>query len=191
MQVVSRTGSGRNGVTPYEAAALKDVVYLGTNEQVDVIANFAPWSGLYMFHCHNLVHEDHDMMAAFNVTQVDLSSFGYPETVSFNDPMAPVFRAKPYSGTSLDQVQNVMLPGMQNLDAYPDAKAMEKALDDYYKNPPTTSKSTSTATSTTTPSTLVTSTVSTTATTTKATTTNTEDKPKTTTTAKATTTKKK
>ena len=21
-----------------------------------------------MFHCHNLIHEDHDMMAAFNVT---------------------------------------------------------------------------------------------------------------------------
>jgi FtsP/CotA-like multicopper oxidase with cupredoxin domain len=30
-QVVARTGSGRQGVTPYEAAALKDVVYLGTN----------------------------------------------------------------------------------------------------------------------------------------------------------------
>ncbi|KAH7417369.1 Cupredoxin [Cadophora sp. MPI-SDFR-AT-0126] len=117
MQVVSRTGSGRNGVTPYEAAALKDVVYLGTNEQVDVIANFAPWSGLYMFHCHNLVHEDHDMMAAFNVSQVDLSSLGYPEKVSFNDPMAPVFRAKAYSGTDLRSVQDVMLPGMQNLDA--------------------------------------------------------------------------
>lgn len=30
-QVVARAGSGRKGVTPYEAAALKDVVYLGTN----------------------------------------------------------------------------------------------------------------------------------------------------------------
>ncbi len=30
-QVVARTGSGRQGVTPYEAAALKDIVYLGTN----------------------------------------------------------------------------------------------------------------------------------------------------------------
>lgn len=196
MQVVSRSG-GRGAVTPYEAAALKDVVYLGRNEQVDVIANFAPWSGLYMFHCHNLVHEDHDMMAAFNVSEVDLSTFGYPQTVSFNDPMEPLFRAKSYSGSDMSAIQDVMLPGMQNMDAYPDAKAMEKALDDYYKNPPTSSKSSSTAASTTTtPSTLVTSTISTTsaaAVTSKATTTKSEDKPKTTskTTAKATTTKKK
>jgi len=197
MQIVSRTGSGRKGVTPYEAASLKDVVYLGRNEQVDVIANFAPWSGLYMFHCHNLVHEDHDMMAAFNVTEVDLSTFGYPQTVSFNDPMEPLFRAKSYSGSDMSAIQDVMLPGMQNMDAYPDAKAMEKALDDYYKNPPTSSKSSSTPTSTTTtPSTLVTSTKSTTSAavvTSKATTTKSEDKPKTKskTTAKATTTKKK
>lgn len=31
MQVMKRSGSGRSGVEPYEAAALKDVVYLGTN----------------------------------------------------------------------------------------------------------------------------------------------------------------
>ncbi|KAI6711800.1 bilirubin oxidase [Diplocarpon mali] len=142
-QVVSRTGSGRSGVTPYEAAALKDVVYLGTNEQVEVIANFAPWSGVYMFHCHNLVHEDHDMMAAFNVSQVDLSSLGYPEKVSFNDPMAPLFRAKAYVGTDLGQVENVLLPYFQNLDAYPNAAAVEKALDEYYAHPPKTPSPTS------------------------------------------------
>ncbi|CAG8978392.1 hypothetical protein HYALB_00009978 [Hymenoscyphus albidus] len=134
-QVVSRVGSGRS-VQPYEAAALKDVVYLGTNEEVEVVANFAPWAGVYMFHCHNLVHEDHDMMAAFNVTDVDLSSYGYPDKVSFNDPMAPLFRAKAYTGTDLNQVKNVLLPYFQNLNAYPDAAAVEKALDYYYKYPP-------------------------------------------------------
>ena len=50
-QVVSRIG-GRGAVEPYEAAALKDVVYLGTNEQVEVIANFAPWGGK-----SNIAHE--------------------------------------------------------------------------------------------------------------------------------------
>lgn len=85
-----------------------------------------------MFHCHNLVHEDHDMMAAFNVSQVDLTSFGYPEKVSFNDPMAPLFQAKAYTGTDLGQVHDVLLPYFQNLDAYPDAAAVEKALDQYY-----------------------------------------------------------
>ena len=46
-----------------------------------VIANFAPWSGVYMFHCHNLVHEDHDMMAAFNISDVDLTAYGYGDKV--------------------------------------------------------------------------------------------------------------
>lgn len=134
-QVVSRTGSGRQYVEPYEAAALKDVVYLGMNEEVEVLANYAPWSGVYMFHCHNLVHEDHDMMAAFNVSDVDLTAYGYPETVKFMDPMADLFRAKSYPGsTDLNQVKDVLLPYFQNLDAYPDASSVEKALDDYYKD---------------------------------------------------------
>ena len=34
-----------------------------------------------MFHCHNLVHEDHDMMAAFNVSDVDLTAYGYGDEV--------------------------------------------------------------------------------------------------------------
>ncbi|MBU6315779.1 MAG: multicopper oxidase domain-containing protein, partial [Acidobacteria bacterium] len=44
----------------------KDVVYMGENETVKVIAK---WDGLgkYMVHCHNLVHEDHDMMTQFEV----------------------------------------------------------------------------------------------------------------------------
>jgi FtsP/CotA-like multicopper oxidase with cupredoxin domain len=45
----------------------KDVVYVGENETVRVIAQFGPHQGRYMMHCHNLVHEDHDMMAQFQV----------------------------------------------------------------------------------------------------------------------------
>lgn len=47
----------------------KDVVYLGENQEIEVIAQFGPHAGKYMFHCHNLVHEDHDMMRAFEVGQ--------------------------------------------------------------------------------------------------------------------------
>lgn len=43
-QVVKRSG-GRGTVEPFEAVSLKDVVYLGTNERVEVVANYAPWSG--------------------------------------------------------------------------------------------------------------------------------------------------
>jgi hypothetical protein len=35
-------------VRPYEKVALKDVVWLNTNEEVNVIARFSPWDGLYM-----------------------------------------------------------------------------------------------------------------------------------------------
>jgi hypothetical protein len=47
-----------------------------------------------MFHCHNLIHEDHDMMAAFNVTI--LPNYGYNEA-TFLDPMNPTWRPKPYN----------------------------------------------------------------------------------------------
>ncbi len=32
-----------------------------------MIMRFAPNRGRYMIHCHNLVHEDHDMMGQFGV----------------------------------------------------------------------------------------------------------------------------
>ncbi|TFC77846.1 multicopper oxidase family protein [Cryobacterium cheniae] len=48
----------------------KDVVYLGENESATVLMQFDTGpnaGGRYMIHCHNLVHEDHDMMVQFAV----------------------------------------------------------------------------------------------------------------------------
>jgi FtsP/CotA-like multicopper oxidase with cupredoxin domain len=58
----------RNGTAPfpYELGP-KDVIYVGENERVDVIMRFGPHRGRYMIHCHNLPHEDHDMMVQFSV----------------------------------------------------------------------------------------------------------------------------
>ena len=58
----------RNGrpPEPYEQGP-KDVVYVGENEKVRVIMRFENQRGKYMMHCHNLVHEDHDMMVQFEV----------------------------------------------------------------------------------------------------------------------------
>jgi uncharacterized membrane protein YgcG len=58
----------RNGQPPfdYERGA-KDVVYVGEGETVRVLMRFEHETGRYMMHCHNLVHEDHDMMAQFLV----------------------------------------------------------------------------------------------------------------------------
>ena len=78
-KVLSRSG-GANRVFPYEQGP-KDVVYVGEGERVRVLMRFGPQKGRYMMHCHNLVHEDHDMMAQFNVGDA------YPDTVDPNDPV--------------------------------------------------------------------------------------------------------
>ncbi|MDO5874027.1 multicopper oxidase domain-containing protein [Paenarthrobacter sp. MSM-2-10-13] len=68
----------RNGKAPfaYEKGP-KDVMYLGEGETVKAVMKFGPHKGRYMVHCHNLVHEDHSMMAQFSVglgpTEVDLN----------------------------------------------------------------------------------------------------------------------
>lgn len=77
----------RNGKPPhpYERGP-KDVVYAGENEKIRVIARFGPQKGRYMVHCHNLVHEDHDMMVQFNVGK----AYANPE----DDPNDPILAAK-------------------------------------------------------------------------------------------------
>lgn len=45
----------------------KDVFYLGPSEVVYALARFGPHKGDYMFHCHNLIHEDNDMMRAMSI----------------------------------------------------------------------------------------------------------------------------
>lgn len=46
---------------------MKDTFYVGPLEMVEIIGRFGPHQGRYMMHCHNLVHEDHDMMTQFQV----------------------------------------------------------------------------------------------------------------------------
>jgi spore coat protein A len=58
----------RNGRPPFTfEAGPKDTAYVGENETVRVLARFGPQRGRYMMHCHNLVHEDHDMMVQLRV----------------------------------------------------------------------------------------------------------------------------
>jgi bilirubin oxidase len=134
---VSRTG-GTRGVLPYEKTALKDVVWLNKNEKVEVLARYGPWDGLYMFHCHNLIHEDHDMMAALNVTA--LKDLGYDEKTSFIDPMEPKYRAKSFSKDDLenrggdfsDDAINKKCKQFQDMDAYKKVNEVEAKLEEYW-----------------------------------------------------------
>jgi FtsP/CotA-like multicopper oxidase with cupredoxin domain len=46
----------------------KDTVAVPKGREVKVIARFDGYRGRYVVHCHNLEHEDHSMMARFDVT---------------------------------------------------------------------------------------------------------------------------
>jgi spore coat protein A len=58
----------RNGHPPLpHERGWKDTVAVGKGERVKVIARFDGYRGRYVLHCHNLEHEDHSMMARFDV----------------------------------------------------------------------------------------------------------------------------
>jgi FtsP/CotA-like multicopper oxidase with cupredoxin domain len=58
----------RDGQPPaLHESGWKDTVVVRPNEQVRVIMRFEGYRGRYLIHCHNLEHEDHAMMARFDV----------------------------------------------------------------------------------------------------------------------------
>ncbi|KAI1259278.1 Cupredoxin [Xylariaceae sp. FL1019] len=137
-RVIQRTG-GKRDVEPYEEHGLKDVVWLAVGETVLVEAHYEPWTGLYMFHCHNLIHEDHDMMAAFNVTM--LQNFGYNETTDFSDPEDPRWAAEPYDLADFRASAGIFSPEavtekVQRLaleQPYSELPQVEAALDEFWE----------------------------------------------------------
>ncbi|HET6832615.1 MAG TPA: multicopper oxidase domain-containing protein [Acidimicrobiales bacterium] len=54
---------------------LKDTVRVNANEIVDIVVRFGTFAGRYMYHCHILEHEDHDMMRPFVVMPAELMPF--------------------------------------------------------------------------------------------------------------------
>jgi FtsP/CotA-like multicopper oxidase with cupredoxin domain len=59
----------RNGSPPTLAVehSRKDVVQVHPNERVQIFFRFRDWVGKYPIHCHNVVHEDHAMMALWHI----------------------------------------------------------------------------------------------------------------------------
>ncbi len=63
----------RHGKAPFaDERGPKDTVYVGENESVELIMRLGPHRGRYMVHCHNLAHEDHDLMHQFSVGLKDI-----------------------------------------------------------------------------------------------------------------------
>src|SRR5215469_7108146 len=69
-QIMSRN---RAPITPGNTLSVptdlgrKDVTQLHPNERVELFFRFRDWLGKYPIHCHNVVHEDHAMMALWHV----------------------------------------------------------------------------------------------------------------------------
>ncbi|GAB7355381.1 hypothetical protein MBLNU459_g5902t2 [Dothideomycetes sp. NU459] len=145
-QIVSRSGGSR-GVLPYESAGMKDVVLIEPGETVEVLAYYGPWNGLYMFHCHNLVHEDHEMMAAYNITA--LEDLGYENVQDLADPNDARFVAQEWSAEaySYDNIQS-KLSYLGGLGAYNQRTQMVSALAAYYSTNPAAALESSTIAST-------------------------------------------
>lgn len=64
-QVLERVG-GRNHIIPSEKG-WKDTVLVMAGEKVKVIMTFPQYTGLFVFHCHNLEHEDDGMMLNYRI----------------------------------------------------------------------------------------------------------------------------
>jgi len=64
MQVIARDGQAPG---PYDQG-WKDTVFVNKGENVQLAIRFASYQGRYVFHCHNLEHEDMGMMANFRIS---------------------------------------------------------------------------------------------------------------------------
>ena len=129
LQVISRTGGSR-GVLPYESAGLKDTVLLEAGETVQVLAYYGPWDGIYMFHCHNLIHEDHGMMAAMNISL--LAALGY-DTNKYADPTDVTFAPEEYTDEAFtpDAEESAVL-SLANMNPYGDSASVIAGQNAYY-----------------------------------------------------------
>jgi FtsP/CotA-like multicopper oxidase with cupredoxin domain len=63
-QILSRN---RSAPTVPTDLGRKDVTQLHPNERVELFFRFRDWLHKYPIHCHNVVHEDHAMMALWNI----------------------------------------------------------------------------------------------------------------------------
>jgi FtsP/CotA-like multicopper oxidase with cupredoxin domain len=58
----------RNGLAPTPAeVGRRDVLRLGPGEELRTFRRFRDFVGRYPIHCHNVLHEDHEMMARFDI----------------------------------------------------------------------------------------------------------------------------
>lgn len=62
-RIISRNGAP----PPPHESGRKDVYPIGPNEELRLFIRFRDYTGKYMMHCHNLIHEDHAMMIRWDI----------------------------------------------------------------------------------------------------------------------------
>jgi len=96
-------------------------------------------SNVIQFHYHNLIHKDHEMMAAFNI--IALAELGYDEKTRFLDPIEEHYCAKMFSESDLssrsgdfnyDQIEK-KCKFFSKLEAYKSVGETEKKHEEYWK----------------------------------------------------------
>ena len=65
--IISRTSGGVSVPVPAHERGRKDVYVLGPTSSVRIFLRFRDFTGKYMMHCHNTVHEDHGMMLRWDI----------------------------------------------------------------------------------------------------------------------------
>jgi FtsP/CotA-like multicopper oxidase with cupredoxin domain len=66
-RMLSKSVNGVNVTIPAHERGRKDVFDLGENMRMRVLFRFRDFTGKYLLHCHNLVHEDHAMMVRWDI----------------------------------------------------------------------------------------------------------------------------
>ncbi|CAF1584563.1 unnamed protein product [Rotaria sp. Silwood1] len=121
---------GDTGLRSYENLSPKDVMFLGEGNKLYVIARFGAHKGDYMFHCHNLIHEDDDMMRAMRIidSQNGLTAStaepfiinGFANIIysnwKYSDPMLTETAAKPTNKMPL--LNSTYMQNMLNINVY-------------------------------------------------------------------------
>ena len=65
--ILKRFKDGFEVPVPAYEKGRKDVYTLGPNERMRIFMRFRDFSGKYVMHCHNMIHEDHAMMVRWDI----------------------------------------------------------------------------------------------------------------------------
>lgn len=66
-RILSKTVAGVSVVVPAHESGRKDVYVLGKDMTVRILLRFRDYTGKYVMHCHNMIHEDHAMMLRWDI----------------------------------------------------------------------------------------------------------------------------